>query len=293
MEQLVYLNGTLLPRSQAAISPFDHGFLYGYALFESMRAYNGYIFRLRQHIDRLEDSAALIGLPLGSIDLEKACYETVQANRLNDARVRLTVSMGEGENIPDPPLRPQPTVFIVATDYTPLPPETYKRGFNAIVSRYIRQNSRSPLARVKSANYINNLLARREAKDAGADEALLLNERGLLCEGSTSNIFLVRGDSIITPSDECGCLPGITRRAVVELCTEVGIGVELKEVQSEELFKADGAFITNSLLELMPIRRIDDQSIGSISDRGRGTEITERLTAAYGELVAKEGALLP
>ena len=293
MEQLVYLNGTLLPRNQAAISPFDHGFLYGYALFESMRAYNGHIFRLRHHIERLEDSAALISLPLGGIDLEKACYETVKANGLSDARVRLTVSMGEGENVPDPPLQPQATIFIVATHYTPPPPETYKRGFNAIVSKYSRQNSRSPLARVKSANYLNNLLARSEAKAAGADEALLLNERGLLCEGSTSNVFLIEGDSIITPSDECGCLPGITRQAVVGLCTEAGIGVELKEVQYGELFKADGVFVTNSILEIMPIRQVDDRLIGSASGKGRAAEITGRLMAAYGELVAKEGSLLP
>ena len=292
MEQIVYLNGALLPRGQAKISPFDHGFLYGYALFETMRAYSGCIFRFQKHLDRLTRSAELIGLPLGTFELEKACYDTLRANSLGDARIRLTVSIGEGGNAPDPPPRPRPTVFIVATSYIPPSAEKYRNGFKAVVSS-IRQNSQSPLSRLKSANYLNNLLARKEARAAGADEALLLNERGSLCEGSTSNVFLVNGYTLITPNEECGCLPGITRQAVIELAPEIGISVAQREVQLEELLQADEAFITNSLIELMPLREVGDRSIGGKSKKGETGDVTEKLMIAYKELVAGETGSLP
>jgi branched-chain amino acid aminotransferase len=292
MEQLVYLNGALLPRGQALISPFDHGFLYGYSLFETMRAYSHHIFRLQHHLDRLTRSAVLLGMPLDNFNLEKACYDLLMANNLEDARIRLTVSIGEGESAPDPPPQPAPTVFISASYYTPPPAETYQSGFRAIVSS-IRQNSRSPLSRLKSANYLNNLLARKEARAAGADEALLLNERGSLCEGSTSNVFLVKGIAIITPTEEYGCLPGITRQAVIELAPEIGISVAQREVQLEELLQADEAFITNSLIELMPLREVGDRSIGGKSKKGETGDVTEKLMIAYKELVAGETGSLP
>jgi len=291
MEQLVYLNGTLLPRSQARISPFDHGFLYGYALFETMRAYSGRIFRLRQHLDRLASSAKLIGLPPGNHDLEEACCETLEANRLSDARVRLAVSIGEGESTPDPPKQPVPTVLVIASSYTPPPPAAYERGYKTIISP-IRQNSLSPLSRIKSANYLTNLLARADAKASGADEALLLNESGFLCEGSTSNVFLVKDGRLKTPGEESGCLPGITRRAVMELSPVLGIEVMQGEIRPEELLLADEVFITNSLLELMPVRELDGQVIGG-GGYGAGGKVTESLIAAYGELVAGEVRLLP
>ncbi len=292
MEQLVYLNGTLLPRGQAVISPFDHGFLYGYGLFETMRAYSGYIFRLRHHLERLTRSADLLSLPTYNLDLEKACYDTLTSNNLDDARIRLTVSIGEGESAPDPPQHPRPTVLISASAYTPPPPETYINGFKAIVSS-IRLNSQSPLSRLKSANYLNNLLARKEARAAGANEALLLNERGFLCEGSTSNVFLVKGRTVVTPNEESGCLPGVTRQAAIELASQIGLSVVQREVQPEELLQADEVFITNSLLELMPLSEVDDKNIGGKSKNiGKG-EVTGKLMIAYRELVAGEKGALP
>jgi len=282
MEQLVYLNGELLPRSRARISPFDHGFLYGYALFETMRARGRRIFRLHSHLERLSSSANMLGLPLPPLDLEKACYEVLSANELDDARIRLTVSIGEGESVPDPPADPVPTLFIMGAPYNPPPAEKYREGYKAVVSK-IRQNSKSPVARLKSANYLNNVLARREAKAAGADEAVLLNERGLLCEGSTGNVFLLYRGVLVTPNVESGCLPGITRQAVIELAAEMRTGVEQREVRLEELLQADEAFLTNSLLGLMPLRDIN----GSPAGRG-GRIATERLSAAYSELVLRE-----
>jgi branched-chain amino acid aminotransferase len=280
MEQIGYLNGSLVPRSQARISPFDLGFLYGYGLFETMRAYSGRIFRLERHLERLSQSAKLLGLPLNAFDLRKACYDTLQANKLKDARIRLTVSMGEGEAIPAPPKHPRPTVLVTAARYVPLSDEAYHKGYKAVVST-IDQDSQSPLSRLKSANYLNNILARREARASGVDESILLNERGFLCEGSVSNIFLVSKGNLITPGGESGCLPGITRQVVMELAQGLGIGIGEREVQLEELLRTDEAFLTNSIMELMPLAEVNGKPVG----RGK---VTERLMQAYKEAVAKE-----
>jgi branched-chain amino acid aminotransferase group I len=283
MEQIVYLNGSLVPRSQAKISPFDLGFLYGYALFETMRAYSGRIFRLGSHLERLTCSAAQLGIPLSASELKKACYDTLKANKLSDARIRLTVSIGEGEATPDPPKHPQPTVLIIATNYTPPSTKTYHNGYKAVVSSR-RQNSQSSLSRLKTSNYLNNILARKEAKEKGADEAILFNERNYLCEGSTSNIFVVARGNLITPNEESGCLPGITRQIVIELATELSIRVTEREIGLEELLNADEAFFTSSLIELMPLNEVDGKTIGS-GKRGR---VSERLMRAYKELVVRE-----
>jgi branched-chain amino acid aminotransferase len=280
MEQIVYLNGSLVPPSQARISPFDLGFLYGYGLFETMRAYSGRIFRLEKHLEHLSQSAKLLSLPLNAFDLKKASYNTLKANKLKDARIRLTVSIGEGEAAPDPPKHPKPTVLVTATMYVPLSNEAYRKGYKAVVST-IDQNSQSPLSHLKSANYLNNILARREARAAGADEAILLNERGFLCEGSTSNIFLVSKRNLITPGEESGCLPGVTRQVVIELAQGLGISLAQREVPLEELLHADEAFLTNSIMELMPLAEVNGQRIG----RGK---VTERLMQAYKETVIKE-----
>lgn len=283
MEELVYLNGSLVPRSQARLSPFDYGFLYGYGLFETMRAYSGHIFRLEQHLARLSRSAELLGINLNPTGLSEAVYHTLQANGLGNARLRLSVSAGEGETIPDPSTCRSPTVLIIAQSYTPLPPETYEKGFKAILSQ-IRRNSQSPLSRIKSANYGDNLLARREAKAAGVEEAILLNERGFLAEGSVSNIFFVSEGGLLTPAEESGILPGITRGVVLELALSLGIKAVEREITLAELFKAEEAFLTNSILEIMPLTQMEERILGS----GSAGEVTKRLRKAYSELVEKE-----
>lgn len=287
MEQLVYLNGRLLPRGQAWISPFDHGFLYGFGLFETMRSYSGHIFRLGRHLDRLARSAELLGLPPTTLDLEAACYDTLKANGLSNARIRLAVSMGEGEGAPDAPAEPKPTVFVAAATYTPPSPGRYQDGFKALISS-IRQNSQSPLSRLKSANYLTSLLARREARAAGMDEALMLNERGFLCEASTANLFLAKGDCLVTPSVDSGCLPGVTRQVVLELATDMGIRLEERRTAAEELQGADEAFLTNSLLEIMPLREVDRSPIGGGGGVEPGSRMTQRLMTAYMDLVVIE-----
>ena len=281
MEEIVYLNGSLVPLSQARLSPLDHGFLYGYGLFETMRAYSGHIFRLEAHLARLRRAAGALGMNLDSLpDLGKALHDTLDANHLTDARIRLTLSGGQGEPIPDITTCPEPTVLITARDYTPHPDSVYREGFRVIVSS-IRRNTRSPVSGLKSLSYLDNLLARREAKSAGAHEAIMLNEQGFVAEGSTSNIFLVSGNTLFTPGEDSGILPGVTRGVVLELARSARIEAIEKKVALEELAAADEAFCTNSLIEIMPITRIDERAIGP----GLPGAVTQTLIAAYRRLV--------
>ena len=283
MEEIVYLNGILVPRSLATISPFDHGFLYGYALFETMRSYNSTIFRLERHLDRLSKAAATLGIDsqLASHNLERACYDVLTTNELADARLRLTVSAGEGDIIPNPATCKGVTVFIVARKLAPLLPEQYEKGYRAVVSS-VRRNSQSPLSRLKTSCYLENIVAKQEARAAGADEAIMLNESGFVTEGSSSNIFLVDKGMLVTPSLSCGALPGITREAVLELSPSLGIKTVETEIKLEALLQAEEAFATSSIIEIMPLTRIDNKPLGS----GKPGQTTARLMEAYKKLVA-------
>lgn len=280
MSQVVYLNGSLIPLSQATISVLDYGFLYGFGLFETMRAYDGRVFRLDSHLGRLARSAKILGLPIGVLDLKDAVMATIQANQLSEARIRVTVSMGEGTMVPDPSTCSQPTVLIMAQPYQPYSEPVYQKGFRAVVSS-IRRNSQSPLSRLKSANYLESMLARQEARAAGVDEALCLNEKGLLAEASMSNVFLVTDGILRTPGEESGILPGITRETILELASQLGINTLEHDIRRDELLQAQEAFLTNSLIEVMPLIEIEGKPVAS----GRPGPLTNRLMVAYKELV--------
>jgi len=280
MSEIVYLNGSLIPRSQARISALDYGFLYGFGLFETMRAYDGQVFRLDSHLNRLARSAEILGLPIEALDLKGAVRDTIQANKLSDARVRITISIGEGGMVPDPSACTQPTVLILAGHYKPYPKQVYEKGFRAVVSS-IRRNSQSPLSRLKSANYLENMLAKQEARAAGVDEAICLNEKGLLAEASMSNIFLVNDGMLRTPGVESGILPGITREVVLELAPQLDIDTFEQDIRLDELFQTQEAFLTNSLMEIMPLTEIDGKPVGS----GEPESVTRRLMANYKKLV--------
>ena len=280
MSEIVYLNGALVPRSQASISVLDYGFLYGFGLFETMRAYGGQVFRLDRHLSRLARSAEIIGLPIKTLELKDAVSDTIRANKLNDARVRITVSIGEGSMTPDPATCNKPTVLILAEDYQPYPDQVYKKGFRAVVSSICR-NSQSPLSRLKSANYLENLLVKQEARKASVDEALCLNEKGLLAEASVSNIFLVSDGILQTPKEENGILPGITREVVLELASQLNISAFEQDIKLEEVFRAQETFLTNSLMEIMPLTVVSGKPIAS----GRPGPVTRRLMAGYKKLV--------
>jgi len=217
VKEIVYLNGDLIPGSRAMLSPFDHGFLYGYGLFETMRAYNGTIFRLGRHLARLQQSAEILNLARNWLlstwqkpatmswkptsSLKPASGLPCQPAKVISHRTRLPAKTS--------------TVFVVARKLVPLPPETYQNGFKAALSSW-RRTSGSPLSAIKSTSCLDNVLAKQEARAAGADEALLLNQWGFVAEGASSNIFLIRDKKLITPSLESGTLPGITREVVLE-----------------------------------------------------------------------------
>jgi len=293
MEEIVYLSGSLMPRSQARVSVFDHGFLYGYGLFETMRAYHGTIFLLERHLKRLLNSAAVIGLSpkLAEIDLGKACTDTLMANGLQDARLRLTVSRGEADSFPGSDTNITPTVLVTARSYQALPAQIYNKGFRVGVSSF-RRYSQSLLSRLKSANYLLSVLAKMEAEAVGLDESLLLNERGFITEGSISNVFFVAHSGLVTPPVESGILPGITREVVMELADALGINATEGEVRLEDLGQFGEAFLTNSVMEIMPLVEVRDNVRGIITiGSGRPGKITRRLMAAYREMVERETAL--
>ena len=283
MDNLVYLNGSLVLAAEARIAVLDYGFLYGYGLFETMRAYEGRVFRLDRHLERLARSAETLGIAVDTLTLPDAITETLAANHLSSARVRLTVSAGEGSPIPDLESCARPTVLIVATGYLALPEETYRRGYRAVTAS-MRRNHRSPLAGIKSLNFTENLLARQEAKRAGVAEAILLNDRDYVAEASMSNLFVVSAGVLRTPPLSAGILPGITREVVIEVAERLGITVVEDDITPEELREADEAFLTNSAIEIMPLTTLDGHTIGS----GQAGPVTQKLRAAYRDLVRSE-----
>lgn len=280
MSEIVYLNGSLIPLSQAKISVLDYGFLYGFGIFGTMRVYEGQVFRPDDHLRRLSRSAEMLGFPVRVMELKDAVIEVVRANHLREARVRINISLGEGSMAPDPTTCQQPTILIMASPYQPYPEAVYRKGFRALTSS-IRRNSQSPLSRIKSANYLENMLARSEARAAGLDEALCLNEQGLLAEASMSNIFLVTDGAVQTPKVEHGVLPGITREIVFELAPGLNINAIEADIALEDVFRAQEAFLTNSLMEIMPLVELDGRPIVS----GSPGPVTLRLMEAYKELV--------
>jgi len=292
MEEIIYLNGSLVPRSEARIFVMDHGFLYGYGLFETMRAYNGKIFLLERHLKRLLGSAAAIGLgdSLAGVDLTKACLDTLKANQLGDARLRLTVTGGESDSFPWSGGKVAPTVVVTARPYTPFSAEKYEQGFKIGIAT-ARRCTQSLVTGVKSLSYLTSVVARREAVARGLDEALLLNEEGYLTEGGSCNVFFVKSSRLVTPSLASGILPGITRNVVIELADELGIIVTERTVGLAVISQCDEAFLTNAMMEVMPLTAVTDNEGNTVTiGTGKPGEITRRLMASYKERVEKETA---
>lgn len=284
MSEIVYLNGALIPRSQASISVLDYGFLYGYGIFETMRAYNGKVFRLDKHLGRLALSAEVLGISVNEAILEKAVYKTLRANALSEARIRLIATIGEGSVTPDTRTCASPTVIVIAVPYHPYSPEVYVKGWRVIVSS-IHRNSQSPLPGLKSSNFLESMLARQESRVAGMDDALLLNDRGFLAEASSSNVFIVSGDILETPTLSSGILPGVTRGLVLGLAKGLGVESAEADITIDELMNATEVFLTNSLMEVMPLTEVNGKPISS----GRPGSLTKRLMEAYKELVIAGG----
>lgn len=285
MEELVYLNGRFVSKSKAKISVFDYGFCYGDGLFETMRSYNGQVFRLAAHLERLFSSSKIIDLkiPLTRDQLKQAAMKIIRHNKLDSACLRLTISRGVSEERLEPSSCQQATVVLSAAKLKPYPKEFYQEGIKTIVSS-IRRNERSVLSRLKSLSFLDSLLAREEARERGADGAIMLNSQDYVSEASTSNLFMVKGGKLFTPPIEAGCLPGITRQVVVGLANRLSIGFRETLFRLNDLAKADEIFLTNSLAEIMPVTRLDDKEISS----GRPGSITKELTQSYRKLVEEE-----
>jgi branched-chain amino acid aminotransferase len=261
----IYLNDRFVDQKEAVVSVFDHGFLYGDGVYETLRSYGGRFFMLRPHLARLQRSASLIGLelPIPLDEWPPLLRETLARNELRDAHLRITVSRGEGELGLDPALCRQPTLVIMARPLVRYPDRLYEEGVGLAIAT-VRRNLITALSpRIKSLNFLNNILAKQEAAKAGAFDALMLNAEGLLTESTTSNFFFVREGRIYTPSIDCGILDGITREVVLTLAKEAGIQTEEGRYPAETLARAEEAFLTNTSMEIMPVCSIDRQPVGS------------------------------
>ena len=265
----VYLNNRVVPESDARVSVFDHGFLYGDGIYETMRAYDGVVFMLDEHIRRLHRSASLIGLriPKNVAGIKAAIHKTLEANSLKNAYIRLTVSRGSGPVGLDPELCKKPTFVIIANKFKEYPKTYYKNGIKLIISGTKRNLKEAVNPQIKSLNFLNNILAKAEAKERGAHEALMLNSMGYLTEGTISNIFLSPDQILCTPSTNCGILDGITRKIILELAVKNRIKIKEGRFRKEALYNASEAFITNTTMEVMPVCRVDKNKykVGTIT----------------------------
>jgi branched-chain amino acid aminotransferase len=265
----IYLNGKIVPAKEAVVSVFDHGFLYGDGIYETIRVYDRVIFMLEEHLGRLYRSASMLGLTLPfEIDsLKISIYETLIANALRNAYIRLTVSRGHGPIGLDPDLCPEPTTVIIAQELKEYPRAFYEKGINLIITETRRNIKEAINPKIKSLNFLNNILAKLEAKKRDAYEAIMLNAYGKLAEGSISNVFFYKDGVLCTPSLECGILDGITRGLVIELATREDLKIKEGEFTKEDIYSAAEVFITNTTLEVMPVSKVDDQvyAVGNIT----------------------------
>ena len=261
-ELVVYVDGNFYPASQAKVSVFDHGFLYGDGVFEGIRAYGGRIFRLREHIDRLYESAKTIGLeiPMSKQAIMDACAETLRRNNLGDGYLRLVVSRGVGKMGLDPRNCERATVVIIPATYVIKPGGL--KPLKCIVPGVRRNPTFCLPGSAKTLNYLNNIMARIEAINAGADEAILLDWRGYVSEGSGDNVFIVKNRKLLTPPMEANILGGITRLTVIEVGRKLGIEVAEKDLTLHDLYNADEAFLTGTGVGVHPLSHIDGRKVG-------------------------------
>jgi branched-chain amino acid aminotransferase len=260
----VYISGQLYEKQDAKISVYDHGFLYGDGVFEGLRSYNGKVFRLSQHLDRLWHSAKAIRLeiPLSREVLAAAVIDTLKVNNIQDGYIRLVVSRGAGSLGLDPNRTSNPQVIII-TDYISMyPDELYQNGMEIITASTVRDHPAALSPRIKSLNYLNNILAKIEGLQAGCVEALMLNHKGEVAECTGDNIFLVRDGVLLTPPNDAGILEGITREAVIELARQSGHEVREVALTRHDVYIADECFLTGTAAEVIPVVRVDSRVIG-------------------------------
>lgn len=286
----IWLDGELVDEENAKISVFDHGLLYGDGVFEGIRFYNRRVFRLEEHITRLFDSAKaiLMKMPWSHAEVLEATLETVRANGLDDGYVRLVVTRGTGTLGLNPMLCPKPSMFIIASTITLYPEENYRCGMALATCATRRPAPAALMPQVKSLNYLNNVMAKVEAIQAGALEGVMLNEQGYVAECTGDNLFVVKSGRVLTPPVSDGALDGITRQVILELAGELGVPCEEKSLTRYDIFTSDECFLTGSAAEVIPVASLDGRQVGS----GEPGEITGKLMEAFRVLTQTTGTPL-
>lgn len=283
----IYLNGKLVPEREAKVSVFDHGLLYGDGVFEGIRSYNGRVFMLDAHIERLYRSAKAIDLriPLSKVQMARAVVRTCKENRTLDGYIRLVVTRGVGTLGLNPYTCTKPQIIIIAGTIQLYPKKLYEDGLSIVTVGTIRNHTESINPQIKSLNYLNNVMAKIEAINSGCMEAVMLNPQGFVAEATGDNIFVVRGNRLITPPPWCGTLEGITRNVVMKLAAEAGVEVREDVLTRYDLYTADEMFLTGSAAEVIPVVNVDRRSIGS----GKPGAMTRRLAKAFHLFAASTG----
>lgn len=290
MSLIIYLNGKFVKEEEAVVSVFDHGVLYGDGVFEGIRAYHGRVFKLKEHIDRLYESAHVIQLDMGlsKEEMTEVVLETCRQNNLEDAYIRLVATRGKGDLGLDPKKCPKASVFCIASGIQMYPEELYEKGLSIVTVPTRRNNPEALNPRIKSLNYLNNIMAKMEAALSGVQEALLLNNEGYVTEATGDNVFIVKDGVLITPPPFVGLLEGITRNTVMDLAREKGIPVEEKLFNRLDVYIADECFLTGTAAELIPVISVDGRQIGN----GQPGPMTKDLINAYREYTKVDGPLI-
>jgi branched-chain amino acid aminotransferase len=283
----VYIDGKFYGERDAKISVFDHGLLYGDGIFEGIRAYHGRVFRLKEHIDRLFCSAKaiLLKIPMSRAEITRAVVESCRRNKLRDGYIRLVVTRGVGTLGLNPKRCKNPSVIVIADKIQLYPQELYKRGMEIVTVPTVRNLHSALNPAIKSLNYLNNILAKIEANNAGCEEAVMLNAEGFVSECTGDNIFIVKEGKLMTPPLSAGALYGITRQVVIELAEQSGIKVSEPNMTRYDLFNADECFLTGTGAEIVPIVKIDGRVIGA----GRPGALTRKLVSEYHALTKVSG----
>ncbi len=283
----IYLDGQFVDAADAKISVFDHGLLYGDGIFEGIRLYGGNVFRLDEHLDRLWCSAKaiLLTIPISRREMAGAVCESCRRNGLRDGYIRLVVTRGAGDLGIAPWLCPKPSVFIIADRIALYPPEYYTTGLSIVTVPTRRLGAAALTPMVKSLNYLNNILAKIEARQAGALEAVMLNDAGFVAECTGDNIFIVCHGRLLTPSAQQGALKGITREAIFSVAQALSVPVEEHELTRYDLWNADECFLTGTGAEVIPVVKLDGREIGD----GKPGPVTGRVLAGFRARVLVEG----
>ncbi len=283
----IYLDGQFVDSADAKISVFDHGLLYGDGVFEGIRLYDGNIFRLDEHLERLEYSAKaiLLNIPLTRAELAEATCETCRQNNLKDAYIRLVVTRGVGDLGLAPWLCPKPSLFIIASKISLYPQEHYEKGLSIVTVPTRRINPAALPPTVKSLNYLNNILGKIEAKQFGALEAIMLNDQGYVAECTADNVFIVHKGEIVTPAASQGALKGVTRGTIFDVAKELGIPIREANMTRYDVWCADECFLTGTGAEVIPVVKLDGREIGT----GKPGTITQRVLTSFRRRVLTEG----